>query len=597
MKCPQCGQWNRASLPNCIRCGAPLNPESAETPAWQEQFRKEDKEPKKYIHVDEDGAVDESSDRRDELATDMTELKERKVRGARRLERMKEEAAMRSAPSGATTIHMHSSRESLMNAHVGRVRMVAHEDERNASAQSAAMADNVVPQPKIWQDTRGYDPLVTMLQENTIPSAPPRMNEMKSYRTRGKGFRVTLRVLIILLVVGLVGIGGFFALSYLGLLNTSSGSNASITSSIVDDLAAHTVLIPGEDGQQIYVGAPMQATYPVVDGFATVEIPDYLWYRDLPSVGVENETMHVTLKAFLKTANGRQKALDPIEYDISIPLSPIALVSPESMRQEVTTAMYSVQLQVRPGSTVTVNEVDISDTVSEDGLLIYNATVQPIGDNVFKFRVRAPYCRENALDLTLYREVQEIPLDLAVTTYASTSKSTLEISATTKPGATVDVLTHHSDLDITNLDTTGEFKFVAIFDKIGDNTITITSSYPGSKTSRVDYTIYYVPNQDVYTRKAWPLNNSAEYSELMSNITYRSEHSQVYLVVGTIAEIISTKPQTAIVYTGEDGQSRPVVIENKSKTDWAVGDYLRIYCDAYGTYSAMPWLIARYTYQ
>ena len=53
MKCPQCGQWNRASLPNCIRCGAPLNPESAETPAWQEQFRKEDKEPKKYIHVDE----------------------------------------------------------------------------------------------------------------------------------------------------------------------------------------------------------------------------------------------------------------------------------------------------------------------------------------------------------------------------------------------------------------------------------------------------------------------------------------------------------------------------------------------------------------
>ena len=78
MKCPQCGQWNRASLPNCIRCGAPLNPESAETPAWQEQFRKEDKEPKKYIHVDEDGAVDESSDRRDELATDMTELKERK---------------------------------------------------------------------------------------------------------------------------------------------------------------------------------------------------------------------------------------------------------------------------------------------------------------------------------------------------------------------------------------------------------------------------------------------------------------------------------------------------------------------------------------
>ena len=108
------------------------------------------------------------------------------------------------------------------------------------------------------------------------------------------------------------------------------------------------------------------------------------------------------------------------------------------MRQEVTTAMYSVQLQVRPGSTVTVNEVDISDTVSEDGLLIYNATVQPIGDNVFKFRVRAPYCRENALDLTLYREVQEIPLDLAVTTYEQIHPRNLRDDQTRRNGGRAD---------------------------------------------------------------------------------------------------------------------------------------------------------------
>ena len=25
MKCPNCGQWNKASLPHCMRCGAPLN--------------------------------------------------------------------------------------------------------------------------------------------------------------------------------------------------------------------------------------------------------------------------------------------------------------------------------------------------------------------------------------------------------------------------------------------------------------------------------------------------------------------------------------------------------------------------------------------
>ena len=36
----------------------------------------------------------------------------------------------------------------------------------------------------------------------------------------------------------------------------------------------------------------------------------------------------------------------------------------------------------------------------------------------------------------------------------------------------------HSDLDITNEATTGEFTFWAIFEEIGDNTITVTASMP-----------------------------------------------------------------------------------------------------------------------
>ena len=29
MKCPQCGQWNRASFPRCVKCGAELPAETA----------------------------------------------------------------------------------------------------------------------------------------------------------------------------------------------------------------------------------------------------------------------------------------------------------------------------------------------------------------------------------------------------------------------------------------------------------------------------------------------------------------------------------------------------------------------------------------
>ena len=29
MKCPECGQWNRASMPHCAKCGCPLNIDEA----------------------------------------------------------------------------------------------------------------------------------------------------------------------------------------------------------------------------------------------------------------------------------------------------------------------------------------------------------------------------------------------------------------------------------------------------------------------------------------------------------------------------------------------------------------------------------------
>ena len=54
--------------------------------------------------------------------------------------------------------------------------------------------------------------------------------------------------------------------------------------------------------------------------------------------------------------------------------------------------------------------------------------------------------------------------------------------------------------------------------------------------------------------------------------------------------------QMAVMYCSDDGQSRPVLLENQTKTTWKVGEYYRIYCDAFGTYNGMPWLIARYTY-
>ena len=70
MRCPICNQWNRASLPRCVRCGAELKTEGPVTPSWRSQLR-DDKVAKEYVRVDEDGDISVSPDDREVLAAEM----------------------------------------------------------------------------------------------------------------------------------------------------------------------------------------------------------------------------------------------------------------------------------------------------------------------------------------------------------------------------------------------------------------------------------------------------------------------------------------------------------------------------------------------
>ena len=371
--------------------------------------------------------------------------------------------------------------------------------------------------------------------------------------------------------------------------------NITVTASIQDGLPAHTIIIPGENGSSIYI-RELHASYPVTDGYAVIETADHIWYDYMEDLS--DETMEVTLTPFINTASGSQKHMSDISYTIEIPTSPIMLETPETMRTTVATAMANIKIIVRPGSRVTINGNDYSDTVdSQTGEMTYNANVQPIGDNTYNITVRSQYCRENTIQVILYREPQEIPLDLAAGTYGTTNKNVMKVTATTLPGAGIEVTTPYTDLDISALNTTGKFSFNAVFDHYGDNTISITASYPGKKSSRVDHTVYYVPDVDEYTRKAWALD-PGNYSDLLNTIALRASKNQVYVIKGIVQYSISDKPQMVVINSSDDGKSQPVMLENKSNIKkWEVGKYYRIYADAYSTYNSMPYLIARYAYE
>lgn len=593
MKCPNCGSWNKASLPRCMRCGTPLRPDPDAEPTWKNELK--DGKGKEYIRVDESGEAESAPDSRDQLAQEMAELKQRKIAGASRQRALRAESARRgSAPSGMT-IRTHRSVNTFWNVEddpASTARFVS--PEKKEEAESAGTRHDNGAFYDSFDETRSYDPLWSH-QEMSSTYQLPRDTRLTKLPSRRRGLRHVVRFLAVLLMLSVTGLAVFFGIAFFQQRQaTVKDANAAVvTASILNDLAAHTIMIPGEDGQQIYI-RELHTSYIVTGGFATVQVEDHVWYDDYE--GALDETMEVTLTPFLKSASGQQTPMDPITYEISIPLSPITLDSPDSTYEEVSTAMATLSFTVRPGSTITINGEDYSDVVdAETGSVSINATIQPIGDNVFNIAVRSQYCRENTMTVVLHRAKQEIPLDLAADTYTSTNIQRLQISCTTLPGATVEVLSPHSDLDITNVDTTGEFTFYAIFDQIGDNTITVTASMPGKQTSELNYVIYYVPSAAEYTVKAWALTNGG-YSELLNNISLRAANRQIYLAAGTITSMISEKPQMAIIDVGTEGTEQLLMVENYSKTTWKVGEWYRLYGDVAGSYDGKPWLQVRYTY-
>lgn len=632
MKCPNCGKWNQASLPHCIYCGQEL-PNDAYgpqgVPAWQLELEDRDRK-NTYVRVDETGEQETTNDPRDTLASEMADLKSRKIMGEQKQRMLREEAARRGmAPSGRS-VRTTSNRGTFFSAYDDpdtALRPVA--PELVEEGEVAPDARRVVPvkyrttysssQPEDevygygntrrivniqhpdesetvydgYHDTSAYLP--SFANQDEYENSMRLKNAALSRKPRRHSGRRILRFLVLL---AMLGVAGWLAVAFVIPMLTADQNvderTAVVIPTIRDDMAAHTVTIPGEDGQRITI-RELRTSAIVTGGVATFDILDHVWYDNYEDY--LQDTMTVTLTPYVITDSGKQQALEPIHYEIDIPLSPIELSTPDSPYQVVSTALYNIVFYVREGSTVTINGEDYSDLVNtEGGKVSYNATVQPIGENNFEIRVRSQYCRENTLTVTLYREKQEIPLDLASDIANTNDDGFMTVRGTTLPGAVVKVLSPYSDLDITNTAVDGSFSFVAKFDKIGVNTIIITADYPGKATTRVEHNVTYVPNVDIYSRKAWSMKDM--YTNYMDNLSTRVANQQIYICQKAIVTSIeTTKPQRAFVNVGTEESPMLVYVENGSRTTWEVGKCYDLYGDAYGMYDSKPWLIVRYTYE
>ncbi|NLB90458.1 MAG: hypothetical protein GX786_04480 [Clostridiales bacterium] len=640
MKCPQCGQWNKASFPKCFRCGFvfPNQPEYLRNQPsdWEYDIEINQKKQKVYVQIDEDGDQQKLVDKRDQLAQEMTLFKERKKRGEKVQKILREQSVQKGIAPSSRTLRRDTSRDNFFSIsdspetalrprpealvegeEISKETYRAFTNEystaidpsfftntTSSSFSEDMLEDDPFATTTYLQDTQqlydGFDD--TYAYEPLWQDAQRKGNYTSTTTFKGKkipsshrGFRRIFRFFLIALLITVISLTIYSGVTILlqRKQEQASASAPIVMASIFNDQAAHTILIPGEEGTEIYV-RERQTSYPVINGVATIEIPDYIWYegRSISDLGAVE---YVSLTPYIKLLTGDLKPMDPINFTVDIPLSRIDLIAPDSAYAEISKGLYTIKLKVEPGSKLYINNEDLSDLVNnETGEVSHNATVQPIGENVFTIRVQSEYARENTLDIVLYRAYQEIPLDISVVLTDRTFDEKITVSAETLIGATVNVLSPHTDLDITNLDINGTFTFTALFDHYGSNTITLTADYPEKKQSIVNYDVIYVPTPEIYTKKAHPMDT--EYANYLANTAVKVKQSQIYLCKGTITEFISQKPQLAIMNIGTEEKPLHVLVENGTRTTWQVDTYYRLYADAYGLYGEIPRLTARYTY-
>ncbi|GHU74191.1 hypothetical protein AGMMS49992_14930 [Clostridia bacterium] len=645
MKCPNCGHWNRDAFPRCFRCGTPLEDENARA-SWMRASSSSNPRPS----IDETLPPGMEYDPGQQtLAAEMQELKRRRAKGEQRLSQLRQDSEaeaeegyavgdyagsvgsvgstdrtawtveeMQPTPQDSYSVEAElveqPTKKPRRALHItGRVPGTWHRPLRTelphpdaASALLNQLRERELPEDldDITDEGFAYFKSEPRLIDMGVPPAESEthavsmMRTQPMGRTRSRGAFTAAVWLLRIFIAAALAVGAYVAVTVFLLPTLDRQAAATVQYRVnvedVQGLPGHVIQIPGQEGDKIVI-RELAHTYTVINGYATIRLPDYTFYERLGEADLLEETVKVTLTPSLEGS----KAMAPIEFDVAVPTSQALLIQPKSTWTQVSTAVGTVQLQVEPGSKVLIGDKevpgsmnDVSDTMDDSGLLTAQIPVQDKGANEIAILVTAPHARTKELAITFYRAKQEILLTLREDTGVRSVKkeNDYEITGYTKPDATVTVDTPHSDLAVDSA--TGKFTFKALL-SMGDNKIVIRASYPGLPDSVLEHQMYYMVPASDYSKKAWALS-AKDYQELLTNMEMRV--GQIYLCKGRIIRIYSDSPQIAIMDTGSNGAEQLVMLENKSTEVWKLGEAYRVYADVGGRYDTMPSMIGRYTY-
>ncbi len=538
MKCPSCGKWNRESLPACFYCGAALNTEDAgKEKAWQQEIERSAGVPKAHIQIDEQGNKTASEDSRDTLAQEMRDLQKRKAQG----EAVQAELRIAGIEQGYDGSNRNTQTpEGRLNPFVDNL-----PEKTEKANQDERPARRVEIERKV-----DYDDYGEMLKQEAYEYNAQRLTRTgKVRRTR---LMRKIAVIMILLAVAVVGIyflwtGVLQNLFHSAKKNTIGDvvignsidedekditNTVYINASVLDDMRAHTIMIPAEEGSSIWIPELLQ-NYEVVGGYAVIEVADYTWYAD--EAGVTAETVNVTLNPYISTKAGEKRRMGVIQFEVDVPAAELLMITPDVLYTEVTSGRINIKFRVDENATVTVNGENYTSFINanENGLVDFYTDIQPIGINTFEIVANCQYYRENRVTLTVYRAPVSIDVHLDSTLSDRSINKKMTIRGSTVAGANIIVLTPYENMDLSNMASKGEFSFDAVFETIGNNEIQIEVSMNGVEPTIYTKTVYYLPPATDYSKMAWSMNKDYDYSDYLNLTELRVSKTQVYVCKGT----------------------------------------------------------------
>lgn len=352
----------------------------------------------------------------------------------------------------------------------------------------------------------------------------------------------------------------------------------------------HAVTIFGTDGDVIHIDE-LGESYVILGGLVRIEVEDCFWFdRDPESISLAQ----IRLTPTLYRENGTVSELPIIEYEVETPATPVTLSSPSQREETVYSSVYTLEMNVVPGSTVLINGEDISDTVDREGLVTANVNVYPQGDNRISLYASTPNHKDTRMDIVLYRPVMEVALELSANTEYTSTRSLLEINGSLDPTAQLVVDTKYEDGSLNVDPATGDFSFRAKFDTIGFNTVRFRAVKEGCEDSIISFQVYYLPSIAEYSRNAWIM----DYAQL--RLLYEQWLGRVFQCIGTVYDTFyDGDTQYVVMNVGNKEDVKLIVLENMSNTASFDSDVqYRVYADVAGDYyydaTDYPLLVARY---